>query len=97
MSMVRKLYVGNIAYSATEEDVKELFSDYGKVLAFRFVLERGTNKSRGFGFVEMSTPREAADALARLDGVTFQNRQLRVGEALPRKTAANLTNGNDPT
>ena len=74
-----KLYVGNLSYSATEEDLTELFAKYGSIESVK-IIER-----KGFGFVEMSTQSEAEAAKAELDGYEFKGRSLRVNEAKPRE------------
>jgi len=73
-----KLYVGNLSYSATNEDVNELFSKYGQVESVNII------EGKGFGFVEMVNQSEAEDAKAKLDGYEFKGRALRVNEAKPR-------------
>lgn len=72
------LYVGNLNYNTTQQDVEELFSNYGTVLSVK-LFER-----KGFGFVEMSTQVEAESAKEKLDGAEFKGRNLRVDEARPR-------------
>ena len=74
-----KLYVGNLNYSVTEEQLKELFENHGTVESVKIIGERG------FGFVEMSTPEEAAQAMEALNETVFQERTLRVDEARPPK------------
>jgi RNA recognition motif-containing protein len=71
------LYVGNLTYSVTEEQIKELFSNYGEVKEVR-IIER-----KGFGFVEMSSPEEAEKAKEELSGTVFEGRTLRIDEARP--------------
>lgn len=73
----KKLYVGNLNYSATKEEVTELFSTYGQVLSVNII------EDRGFGFVEMSTQEEAEGAKAALNETEFKGRTLRVDEARP--------------
>ncbi|MCD6098630.1 RNA-binding protein [bacterium] len=72
-----KLYVGNLNYSATSGDLRELFSKYGEVRSVNVI------QGRGFGFIEMSSPSEAEKAKEALDGSEFQGRSLRVDEARP--------------
>jgi len=72
-----KLYVGNLTYSATNEQLKELFSNHGEVKEVNVI------EGRGFGFVEMSSPSEAETAKEALDGSDFQGRTLKVDEARP--------------
>jgi RNA recognition motif-containing protein len=74
-----KLYVGNLNYSVTEEQLKELFENHGAVESVKIIGERG------FGFVEMSTPEEAAQAMEALNETVFQERTLRVDKARPPK------------
>ncbi len=81
--MSKKLYVGNLPYSTTNDDLVELFSQYGNVTAAQVMMDRDTNRSRGFGFVEMA---EGADqAIAALNSAEFQGRTLTVNEARPRE------------
>jgi cold-inducible RNA-binding protein len=81
----RKLYVGNFPYSTTMEQLRELFEGVGAVRAVRIITFSNSGKSRGFAFVEMQTPREAAEALKTLDGHMFEGRTLRIGYAEPKK------------
>ena len=78
------LYVGNLPYSMTEEDLKALFSQYGQVLSTIIIVDRHTGRSKGYGFVEMSTQREGEIAIAELDGYPYLGRSLRVNTAHPR-------------
>jgi RNA recognition motif-containing protein len=78
----KKLYVGNLTYDTTEDDLVELFQNYGEVLSAQIIIDRETNRSRGFGFVEMA---EGAEAAAEgLNGQDFRGRNLTVNEARPR-------------
>ncbi len=80
--MSKKLYVGNLTYDTTEDDLVELFQSYGEVLSAQIIIDRETNRSRGFGFVEMA---EGAEAAAEaLNGQDFRGRNLTVNEAKPR-------------
>ncbi len=76
----RKLYVGNLDYSVTYEELKELFSQHGEVEYVRIIADRG------FGFVEMSSQAEAEKAKSELDGYQFKGRSLRVNEARPQRS-----------
>ncbi len=81
--MSKKLYVGNLPYSTTNDDLVEVFSQYGNVTSAQVMMDRDTNRSRGFAFVEMA---EGADqAIAALNGAEFQGRTLTVNEARPRE------------
>lgn len=81
--MSKSIYVGNLPWSATEEQVKELFGQYGDVISVKLVSDRDTGRARGFGFVEMEDA-DAAKAIEALDNYTFGSRTLRVNEAKPR-------------
>lgn len=77
------LYVGNLAFTTTTEDLEKLFADYGTVTRAQVTTDRETGRSRGFGFVEMSDGAEAA--VQALNGAQFQSRTLTVNEAKPRE------------
>ncbi len=81
--MSKSIYVGNLPWSATEEQVRELFSEYGDVISVKLVSDRETGRARGFGFVEMEDP-DATKAIEALDNYSFGGRTLRVNEAKPR-------------
>ena len=81
--MSKSIYVGNLPWSATEDEVQALFAEYGKVLSVKLVSDRETGRARGFGFVEMDDA-EAQDAIEALDNHNFGGRTLRVNEAKPR-------------
>ena len=84
--MGRKLYVGNLPYSATEQSLREAFSASGTVDTVSLITDRDTGQSKGFGFVEMSTDQEAQAATQAMNGQTLDGRQLKVSEAKPRET-----------
>jgi RNA recognition motif-containing protein len=79
--MGRKLYVGNLSFSATEEELREYFAQSGTPDTVSIVKDRATGRSRGFGFVEMSTDSEAQQAIEQLDGKEFKGRPLKIDEA----------------
>ncbi len=81
---MKNLYVGNLPYNAREEQVLDLFSEFGKVESFNLIRDRETGRSRGFGFVEMDTE-SANKAIEYLDGKEFEGRRLRVNEARSRR------------
>ncbi|WP_431043648.1 RNA recognition motif domain-containing protein [Streptomyces sp. P1-3] len=81
--MAKKLYVGNLTYQVTEDDLVNLFGRYGEVLDAQIVYDRDTNRSKGFGFVEMS--RGAAKAITELDGSELDGRNISVNEARARE------------
>lgn len=75
------LYVGNLAYWATEADLRQLFAAAGAVQSARIVYDRDTGRSRGFGFVEMANRAAGESAIEAVNGSNFQGRKLRVSEA----------------
>lgn len=81
--MGKKLYVGNLPYSATEQVLVDSFSQFGTVESAKIITDRETGRSKGFAFVEMSTDQEAADAIAKLNGADYEGRTLTVNEARP--------------
>lgn len=83
--MATNLYVGNVSFDATEGDVLGLFEKYGKVVRCNLILDKFTNRPRGFAFVEMSSQEEADKAVAELNGKEFLGRPLKVNEARPRE------------
>jgi len=81
--MVKKIYVGNLAFSSTEDEVRKAFEEYGEVQSIALITDRDTGQPRGFGFVEMES--EAADAaITGLNGRDLGGRDLNVNEARPR-------------
>ena len=78
------IYVGNLPYSTTEDELKNLFAQYGEVVSAIIISDRYTDRSKGFGFVEMAVQREGETAIAELDGYLFNGRNLRVNMARPR-------------
>ncbi|MDR3358712.1 MAG: RNA-binding protein [Desulfovibrio sp.] len=81
--MSKSIYVGNLPWSASEEQVQDLFAAHGKVLSIKLVSDRETGRARGFGFVEMEDA-EADAAIEALDNFSLGGRTLRVNEAKPR-------------
>lgn len=77
------IYVANISFRAREQDLKELFQQFGEVASAKIVTDRETGRSRGFGFVEMPNDSEAQQAIAQLNGKEFNQRNLVVNEARP--------------
>jgi len=78
------IYVGNLPYSTTEEELKNLFAQYGTVTSTVIISDRFSGRSKGFGFVEMAAQREGETAIAALDGYMLNGRNLRVNMARPR-------------
>ena len=83
-----KIYVGNMPYAATSEDLAELFNQYGSVAEANVIMDRETGRSKGFGFVDMPNQTEAAEAVEALNSSQMQGRTLRVSEARPRTDRA---------
>jgi RNA recognition motif-containing protein len=81
---MKRMYVGNLPYSSSEEEVRELFEQFGEVKSVSLIQDRETGRSRGFGFVEM-TEENANKAITSLNGTEFGGRTLRVNEARPRR------------
>lgn len=81
--MGKKLYVGNLPYSATDSSVSEAFSACGKVDSSKVIMDRETGRSKGFGFVEMSTEEEAQAAISKFNGADWDGRAMTVNEAKP--------------
>jgi len=82
--MAAKLFVGNLSFQATEEDLRELFAQAGTVETVRIITDQFTGRPRGFGFVEMATKEEAQKAVEMLNGRLFRDRNLVVDEARPQ-------------
>jgi cold-inducible RNA-binding protein len=83
--MSKRLYVGNISFKATEDDVKDLFSQAGEVVSVKLITDASTGRARGFGFVEMATDEEAQKAVSQLNGNNFMERSIVVNEAKPQE------------
>src|SRR6266567_4123363 len=79
------IFVGNLAWTTTEQDLRQLFEPYGSVDTIRIMTDRETGRSRGFGFVEMPDSHAAQDAIAGLNGTPLDERTLKVNEARPRE------------
>ena len=83
--MSMKLYVGNLAFSTSSQDLQELFAEAGQVESANVIEDRDTGRSRGFGFVEMSSKEEGEAAIAQFNGKEINGRALNVNEAKPRE------------
>jgi cold-inducible RNA-binding protein len=83
--MEKKLYVGNISFKATEEDIRELFGRSGEVETVKIITDAHTGNPKGFGFVEMATVEDAKKAIDELNGTTFMERAITVAEAKPQE------------
>ncbi|MBI5180585.1 MAG: RNA-binding protein [Nitrospirae bacterium] len=82
--MSTKLYVGNLSYNASEDDLKELFSQAGEVVSAKIITDKFSGQARGFGFVEMATNEDAQKAITMFNGQAFKERELKVSEARPQ-------------
>jgi cold-inducible RNA-binding protein len=80
-----KLYVGNLTYGVTDSDLQNLFSPHGTVRSAQVIMDRDTNRSKGFGFVEMNNAEEAQAAIKAMNGLESNGRSLTVSEARPRE------------
>lgn len=87
------IYVGNLSFQVTEEDLKQAFAEYGKVNRVQLPTERETGRLRGFAFVEMATEEEETAAIEALDGAEWMGRDLKVNKAKPR-TERGTSGGN---
>ena len=80
-----RIYVGNLSYEATEQELNDVFAEYGEVSSVSIVSDKFTGRSRGFAFVEMPDKAEGEAAIEAMNGKAFQNRNLVVNEARPRE------------
>lgn len=83
--MGKKLYIGNLPFSATEQDLASSFAECGTVESVKIVTDRDTGRSKGFAFVEMSSDQEAAEVIENFNGAEFDGRTLRISEARPQE------------
>lgn len=83
--MATKLYVGNMSYDTTEEQIRTLFTQAGEIAEIAFITDRDTGRPKGFGFVSMKTEEGSKEAIKRFNGFTMDNRNLTVNEAKPRE------------
>ena len=82
--MSKKIYVGNLSYRASEDDVRQLFEKFGEIESVKIIMDNMTGRPKGFGFVEMSSNEDADKAVAELNGSEFMERNLNVSEARPQ-------------
>lgn len=82
--MSQKIYVGNLSFTVTSEQLKAKFEQYGNVLSSNVIIDRDTGRSKGFGFIEMSNAQEASEAIRALNDCEFEGRPLLVNEAKPQ-------------
>ena len=83
------IYVSNLSFNVEDEDLRSYFADYGEVSSAKVIADKATNRSRGFGFVEMPDNAAAQKAIQELDGATVDGRAIKVTEARPREERSN--------
>ena len=91
--MSKKLYIGNLPFSATEDELRKIFERHGSVDSVSVITDRETGRARGFGFVEMAEATAAADAIRALDGSLLGGRALKVNEAQEKRSSGGVGNG----
>jgi RNA recognition motif-containing protein len=91
--MGKKLYVGNLPFSATDQILTDTFSQCGTVQSSKIIVDRDTGRSKGFGFVEMSTEAEALDVISKFNGADYDGRAMTVNEAKPMVPRENRGGG----
>lgn len=90
------IYIGNLSYQATEDDLKEVFAEYGDIKRVVLPMDRETGRMRGFAFVEMAEDAQEDTAISELDGAEWMGRQLRVNKARPREAGRGSDTGGSP-
>jgi len=93
--MANKIFVGSLAYTATDDDLAAFFADAGTVVSAKVIMDRDTNRSKGFGFVEMSSDEEAKAAIDSLNGKDLAGRPVALSEARPQAPRENRSFNND--
>ena len=91
--MAKKLYVGNLSYGTTDSDLQGMFEEFGTVQSAQVIMDRESGRSKGFGFVEMSSDQEAQAAIKALNGKDMDGRALTVNEAKPREDRGGRSGG----
>ncbi len=87
------IYISNLSFNVQDEDLKGFFAEYGEVASAKVIMDKFTNQSRGFGFVEMPNNADAQKAIAALDGTTVDNRSIKVMEARPKEDRPTRSGG----
>jgi RNA recognition motif-containing protein len=87
------IYVSNLSFNVQDGDLREFFAEYGEVSSAKVIMDKFTNRSRGFGFVEMPDNAAAQKAIQELDGATVEGRAIKVSEAKPREERSNNGGG----
>ena len=90
--MAKKLFVGGLAYSVTSSELRELFAKFGTVISADVIMDKFTNQSKGFGFVEMENDAEADEAISKLNETMFADRKITVNVARPREDRPRFDN-----
>jgi RNA recognition motif-containing protein len=91
--MSSKLYVGNLSYDTSDQDLEQLFGAHGRVQSVQLIIDRTTGRSKGFGFVEMGSDQDAKAAIAALNGKEVSGRRLTVNEARPQQDRGGFGGG----
>jgi RNA recognition motif-containing protein len=94
ITLKMNIYVANIPFKASEDELRELFAQHGDVSSVKIILDKETNRSRGFGFVEMADSESAKNAINELNGYSFLGKELVVNEARPKSDAPRSGGGN---
>ncbi len=89
MTSLKKIYVGNLSFNLTDQDLMKVYSEFGEVSSATVIMDRDTGRSRGFGFVEMSDDTAATTAIEKTNGMDVDGRPLNVNEARPREPRSN--------
>ena len=93
--MSSKLYVGNLSFSVDETSLQQMFAEFGSVSSAKIIMDRDSGRSKGFGFVEMSSSSEAQTAIEKMNGQEFDGRALTVNEARPQEPRSGGFGGGD--
>jgi len=90
-SILRRMniYVGNLSYKVSDQELEEVFEEFGEVISAKVIKDRETGRSKGFGFVEMANDEDAQTAIEELDGAEISGRAVKVNKARPKETAGN--------
>jgi RNA recognition motif-containing protein len=91
--MAKKLYVGNLSYSTTEDDLRDAFSKIGEVQSVKLIVDPTNGRSKGFGFIEMASNEDGDKAIAALNGTTLSDRTITVNEAKPQQPRSGFGGG----
>jgi RNA recognition motif-containing protein len=89
------IYIGNLSFQASEDDIKSVFAEYGEVTRISLPIDRETGRKRGFAFVDMADEAKEDQAISELDGAEWLGRELRVNKARPRTDNGSSSNGDD--